>query len=153
MPALLKLIPLRGWIYAAIALALFSFGLHYRAMEKQLAQVKVVATQAAVVVKTDEKQAATQEVQNAIVYTQAVHLPDVPDLGLKCLRDTPSRSPLPAANPVSPASPRVDAPVSGAGLEYDPSGAALTRARQADAQIAYLQARIKELEKEMENSP
>ena len=153
MPELLKLIPLKGWLYAAIALALLAFGLHYRSLERQLEASKVVAQQATVVVKKDEAQAVTQEVQNANVYTQTVSVPAIPDIGIKCVRDTPSRSPLPPTHALTSTLPRVDAPVSGEGPHYDPSGAALTRARQADAQITYLQARIKELEDEMDNAP
>ena len=41
----------------------------------------------------------------------------------------------------------------GSGLTFDPSGALLTRAREADAQITYLQARIRELEAEMKGAP
>ena len=152
MPELLKLIPLKGWLYAAIALALLAFGLHYRSLERQLEASKVVAQQATAVVKKDEAQAVTQEVQNANVYTQTVSVPAIPDIGIKCVRDTPSRSPLPPAHALTSTLPRVDAPVSGEGPHYDPSGAALTVGRDDDALIKALQDQVNDLVSRMNGS-
>jgi hypothetical protein len=152
MPALLALVPLKDWFYGAIIAALLAFGIHYHSLEKQEHAAKVVAIAAQAQVKAVDKTAETTETQSEDIY-KAVIIPAVGDVGVDCVRKHASSSPLPAASPVAGA-PVGEQPADGtAGPSYDPSGAALTRAKAADAQIAYLQRRIHELETQMNNSP
>ena len=151
MPALLSLISPRVVFYGILASLLLAFGIHYKHLGTQVHQVKQVAAAAQTQVKAVYKTAETTETQSALIYKEIVRIPDVPDIGIVC-RNTRSGA-LPPTN-AQPGAP-VGEPTanSGVGPEYDPSGAALTRAAKADAQIAYLQRRVHELETQMNNSP
>lgn len=149
--ALLALIPIKDWTYGIIIAALLAFGMHYHSLEKQEHEAKAVAISAQNDVKRIDIAAQTTETQSALIYKEIVRIPDVPDVGIVC-RNT-SHSTLPAANAVAGTSTGNPAPDSAVGPGYDPSGAALTRAKAADAQIAYLQRRVHELETQMNNSP
>jgi len=149
--ALLKLIPLKDYIYGAIIsalLVLVGICKHDHAVVKE---VKQVGEAAQVAVKADDAAAEKTETQSALIYKEIVRIPDVPDIGIVC-RDTGSSS-LPATVAGAGAAAGQPASDGGVGPEYDPSGAALTRARAADAQIAYLQRRVKELETQMNAAP
>lgn len=155
MLAFLKLLNPKEWLIAGALIALAYGGFwvysrgedHVKAVDAKLAaidQKKVVAVETA---------AQTTESHNADVYKQTVTAPPAASLGIRCVRE-PARTvslPAPLAGTGAPAS---DSNTDGGvGPPYDPSGAALTRAHQADAQIIYLQARIRELETEMQGSP
>lgn len=151
MGALLGMIPFKDWIYGAIIVALIAFGLHYKHLETEVHQTAVVAKAAIVEVKKDTQVAQSTETTNALIYKQAVAIPAVADLGVVCKRTGGGTLPAPSAAAVPAAGNAT--PDSGVGPAYDPTGPALTRARSADAQIAYLQGRIAELEAEMKGAP
>lgn len=100
-----------------------------------------------------EQTAQSTETQSAIIYKQAIAIPAVPDLGVECVRNAPRGGQLPAAVGVAAAGTGERSADRGTGLAFDPTGPALTRAAEANAQIAYLQRRIKELETEMNGAP
>jgi hypothetical protein len=151
--SMLSLIPFCDWCWAILAALLLAFGIHYRNLERDIHQVKQVAVAAQTQVKAVDKAAETTETQSAIIYKQAVIIPVVGDIGVECVRKQPRSSPLPAPDTKPGTSAGVPTPDSSVGPGYDPSGAALARAKAADAQIAYLQRRVKELETQMNNSP
>jgi len=151
MLALLKLIPLKDYIYGAIIvtlLVLVGICKHDHAVVKE---VKQVGNAAVKVVKADDVTAEKTETQSALIYKQIVRIPDVSDLGIVC--SNPGRSTLPAASTQPGAGAGEQPTDGGARPKYDPSGAALTRGAQADAQIAYLQRRVHELEAQMNAAP
>lgn len=138
-------------IYGIIIAALGVFLWHYHSLQNQVDTAKVVAASAKQVVQVDQSAAKTSETQSAIIFKQAVSIPAVADLGVVCRRAGGSQ--VPAADPVAAAPARVQPADSGVGPAYDPSGALLSRAHAADAQIAYLQRRVLELETQMRNAP
>ena len=148
---------IRGYFYAALTVGLLLGGVtlchHVEnvGVKKEATKVEKVGVAAEVKVAVVDATAQSTETQSAIIYKQAVLIPDVGDIGLVC-KHTGS-SPLPAAVSVPGAPVREPVPDSSVGPTFDPSGPLLTRAAQADAQIAYLQRRVKELETQMENSP
>jgi hypothetical protein len=158
MPALLALIPSKDWVYAGIIaamLALFGwYTVHERSVEHAkdiAAAVKIVAKDNAIVA-ADDSHAQTTETSSAIIYKQAVAVPAVADLGIVCERPARSVS-LPAADAIAATSVGNDPAISPTGRSFDPSGDLLTRAAQADAEISYLQRRVAELEKQMNDAP
>lgn len=151
MLAFLKLIPFRDYVYAVIIAALLVFVGICKHDHTVVKEVKQVGTAAEKVVKADDAVAEKSETQSALIYKQIVRIPDVPDIGIVC-EHTGSGS-LPASDAVAGTSAGDRPTDSGDGHPYDPSGAALTRAKAADAQIAYLQRRVKELEKQMNDAP
>ena len=152
MGALLSLIPGRVWLYGALAAVLLGLGIHYKHLENEVHNTAVVAKAAIATVKKDDATAQSTEIQSALIFKQAVSIPAVGDIGVECVRHA-GGSALPAANAVTGTSTGKPASDRGAGPAYDPTGAALTRANAADAQIAYLQRRVKELETQMNNAP
>jgi hypothetical protein len=138
-------------LYGAVILALGIFLWHYHTLQNEVDTAKVVAASAKQVVQVDQSAAKATETRNADVVKQAVSAPPVANLGVVCERAGGGQ--VPAANPVA-AAPTREQPADGpVGPAFDPSGALLTRAALADAQISYLQARIHELETEMNNAP
>ena len=152
MLALLKLIPFKDYLWAALLVVVGCFALHYRSMEHQIQQTAVVAKAAQADVKKVDAQAQTTETQNAIIYEKAVAIPAIGDIGISCVRNAGS-SAVPAPSTVEAPGAGVAAPDRTEGPPYDPSGAVLTRGADADAQIVYLQGRIKELEDQMNGAP
>lgn len=155
MPAFLAAIPLKDWIYCGAIVALLGgFALythHERAIgaDEALAPVAVVAHKAEVQVAVATAVAQSTEKDNASTYAAAIAAaPAVPALGIVC-HDTRSSEVPEAAASSAPGTDR-SAPDSGS---YDPSGSVLTDAARADAQIAYLQGRVHELEAQMADSP
>jgi hypothetical protein len=158
MAALLALIPSRAYEYGAIIIVLsLAFG-GYTLHERHIQHDKDVAAAAALVKKDNAKvaeinsTAQTTEAQSALIYKQVVSVPAVADIGVVCQRAAGSVS-LPAADTIQTTGSGKAAVDRGIGPAFDPTGPALTRARDADAQIAYLQRRIAELEKQMNDSP
>jgi hypothetical protein len=119
-------------------------------IEAQDAKLAAIDQRKVAVVETTAKDT---ESHNDVLYKQTVSAPAVASVGIKCVRNAPSAVSLPAPNTGSGTAVGVGASDSGSGPTYDPSGPALTRARQADAQIKYLQARVHELESEMNGAP
>jgi cell division protein FtsB len=153
--ALLKLISPKEWLVliALIALAaggawLYRHGEQH--IEAQDAKLAAIDQRKVAVVETTAKD---MESHNDVLYKQTVSAPAVASVGIKCVRNAASAVPLPASNTGSGTAARDAITDSGSGPTYDPSGPALTRARKADAQIKYLQARIRELESEMNGAP
>jgi len=150
--ALLKLISPKEWLVVAALLALtIGGGWLYRHGEQHIeAQDKKLAAIDEKKVATVESNATTTESQNALIWKQAVSIPPVPDIGIVCHKASSSVVSSADARKGTAAN---AGPDSGVGPPYDPSGAALTRGSKADAQIKYLQARIRELESEMNGAP
>ena len=158
MLALLKLIPLKDYLWAALVAGLLVwFNVHNHneraaGAQEALAPVAVLAQKVKTEVAVGTAVAQTTESSNAQKYKAAVAAPAPRYLGIVCHRDTGS-SAVPEANPGVTTPAGIPADDSGGGPGYDPSPAALERAAQADAQITYLQGRVKELEAQMEASP
>jgi len=159
MTALLALIPSRAYEYGAIILVLsIAFG-GYTLHERNVQRAKDVAAAAKVVAKdnalvaADDSHALTTETQNALIYKQVVSIPAVADIGVVCQRTAPRSVSLPEADAVATTAVGNDTAVSRVGPTFDPTGAALTRGHDADAEIVYLQGRVAELEKQMNDAP
>jgi hypothetical protein len=159
MGALLALVPVKDWIYGGIIAALLAGFGYYTIHERDVQKAKDFAAAARAVaaankkVGADNAQAQTTETSNALIYKQAVAIPPVGDLGIMC-QHTGSSVSLSKADGVAATAAGNQSADSGSGpASFDPSGAILTRARDADAQIAYLQSRVKELEQQMNSAP
>lgn len=145
---------IRVYLYASLAAAIIGAAAWYTYHERSIGANKEVA----VVEKASAKQevieqkasatAAATETQASTIYDETNRSPPPAQLPIECVRHDPSRVQVQHTNTSGAAAPASEpAAVSGDGPEYNPSGVALERAKQADAQIAYLQARVKELEK------
>ena len=82
MLALLKLIPIKDYLWAALLIVVGCFALHYKHLEHEVQQVKVVGKAAEADVKKVDAVAQTTETQNAIIYERAVAIPAIADIGL-----------------------------------------------------------------------
>ena len=159
MTALLALIPLKDWIYCGIIAALLvGFGVythHERVIgaDEALAPVAVLAQKATLQVAVGTANAAATEKDNGKNFTAAVAAPAPAPVGIVCRHEAAGSGQLPEAGPSVTAAAGQPAADSGGGPAFDPSGAILQRAHDADAQITYLQARVVELETQMEASP
>jgi hypothetical protein len=151
--ALLKMLSLKEWLVIAALLALLAGGgWLYRHGEQHIeAQDAKLAALDQHKIATAETVAQTTESQNALIWKQTVSIPAVPDIGIVC--KSTNSSVVPKANKGVGAPAGDSASISGEGPTFDPSGALLTRAAQADAQITYLQNRIRELETLMNAVP
>lgn len=157
--ALLKLIPGKAYLYAGIVIAVL-LGVHWWNHHEQgigstaaLAPVTALAHKAEIQVVAGAAVAQTTETQNAKDYIAALAVPPPVDLGIVCHRQAASSGELPEA--VGVTATRIGKPAAdvSVGPDYDPSGAVLERAKRAEAQVIYLQARVHELETQMVNSP
>ena len=159
MTALLALIPSRAYEYAAVAFVCALLFGGYTLHERNIQHAKDIAAAAKVVAKenaivaADDSHALTTENQNALIYKQVVRIPAVADIGVVCQRTAPRSVSLPAADAVATTAVGNDTAVSRVGPTFDPTGAALTRGHDADAEIVYLQGRVAELEKQMNDAP
>ena len=153
MLALLKLLSPKEWLVAAGFIAILGgLGWVYHRGEQHVeAQDAKLAALDQHKIATAEAAANTTESQNALIWKQAVSVPAVSDLGIVC--KSASSSVVPQANKGTGATAGDAANISGEGPTFDPSGALLTRAAQADAQITYLQNRVRELETLMNATP
>jgi hypothetical protein len=158
MSALLASIGLKDYCYAALIAALlggFALYTHHERVigaDEALAPVAVLAQKAQLQVAVSTAVAQSTEKDNAQAYVAAVAAPGPAALGIVC-HSAAGSSEVPQADTGGTAAtgqPTVDA---GIALAYDPSGPALQLARDADAQITYLQARVHELETQMAASP
>ena len=152
---------IRLYFYAALALGILVGGVtlchHIEniGVQKEAAKVTKVGVAAEKKVAAADATAQSTETQSAIIFKQAVSIPPVGDIGISCVRVNARAggSEVPAANTGAGAAASDPATLSAEGPPYDPSGAILTRGAQADAQIAYLQRRVKELEAQMNGAP
>ena len=155
MGAILSLIPPRDLFYGALIaliIGFFSWGVvHERHIGAAQVQAEVQHTADVARAKDLSIQAAEEKAAAAsgVIYEKAVAIPPVADLGVDCVRHNPvRRGPVPqAAGGITPGT--AQGSDRGTGHAYDPSGAILTRARRADAQIKYLQQRLNTLEAAM----
>jgi hypothetical protein len=127
---------------------------HERDIGKQevLAPIAVLAQKAQIKVTTGAAVAQSTEVKNAQTYTAALAAPAVRDLGIVCHSDAGSGE-VPTTVAVTATRIGNNAVDGGTGPAFDPSGAILQRAHDADAQITYLQGRVQELEAQMNAAP
>lgn len=157
--ALFKLIPGKVYLYAGIVVAVLVWFHVHNVNERNagadaaLEPVKVLAQKAQIQVATGTAVAQTTETDNGKAYLEAVASPPPAPLRIVCYNPRASSSELPEAVAVTATRLGGSTPNSGDGPGYDPSGAALERARKADAEIKYLQGRVHELETQMVNSP
>lgn len=155
MGAILAGIGIKDYCYAAVIAAVIGaftwYTIHERNIgaDEALAPVAVIAHKAEVQVAVGTAIAKSTEKDNGIDYVTALAAPAVPDTGLVCHSGAGSRE-VPQADASSAPGADRQAPDSGG---FDPSGPVLTDARDADAQIAYLQGRVIELESQMNSSP
>lgn len=159
MLALLKLIPFKDWIYGSIIVGLLiGFG-WYTHHERQVGAAKLqaavtqVASRAEAAVVAANTAAQTAETQSAKTYIKVVTAPAPRNIGLVCHRSGPGSGAVPEAHAVAGTGPGKPAADGGSAATFDPSGAALEVGAKADAQIAYLQARVHQLEAQMDHSP
>lgn len=152
MLAFLKLVPWKDVAYLAVILGLVGW-IYHKGEAHVEAQDTKVAVAANVKVAAVDATAQVTESQNAIIYEKAVAIPAVGDIGDECVRIAPSSGSLPAADAGKGATTGNAAADSRATVRFDPSGAALTVGRKADAQIVYLQGRVRELEAQMNGAP
>lgn len=158
MGALLALVPLKDWIYCGIIVALLAgFGVythHERVVgaDEALAPVAVLAQKAQLQIAVGTVKAADTEKENGDQFNAASSAPvaDVPHI--VCRQAAGSSDVSKASTGIAAAAykPAVD---SGSGPAFDPSGAILKRAAEADAQVTYLQQRVIELQTQMGSSP
>ena len=153
MLAFLKLLNPKEWLVIAALLALLAGGgWLYRHGEQHIeAQDAKLAAMDQRKIATAEGVAQSTESQNAIIWKQAVSIPPVDSIGIVC--KSANSSVVSQAHKGTGTAAGDAANVSGEGPTFDPSGALLTRAAQADAQITYLQKRIVELETLMKAAP
>lgn len=159
MIALLKLIPFKDWVYGGIIAALLvGFGVYtaherHIGAENQAVKTARVAEKAEAQVQEVTVTAQKEELKSAKDFDQAVAAGPVSGIGIVCQRTGARRDQVPQAGSVTASRAGEQSTDGTEGRSYDPSGAVLTRTRDADAQIAYLQGRVHELEKQMEDSP
>lgn len=157
MAALLAGIGIKDYVYTALIALLiggFAYYTHHERVigaNEALAPVAVLAQKAQVAVAVGTAIAAGTEKDNGNAYKAAVAAPRPAGLGIVCHGS--GSGAVPEAVAGSPAGAGQPAAVGGSGPAFDPSGAVLQRAAAADAQITYLQGRVKELESQMESSP
>lgn len=145
---------IRIYLYAAaVAIVLGAAGWytyherHIGAKEEVAVVDKASAKQEVIEQKADAT-AAASEANASTIYDETNRSPPPAALPIECVRH--DESGVPVLNPGAPgAAAAADQPAtdSAVGPTFNPSGAALERAAEADAQIAYLQARVTELEK------
>jgi hypothetical protein len=148
----LALVPLRDWLWAAALVAVLVL-LAYERHEGKMAIIAADRRTAMVAEAKDQAiEAAAQSATNteSQIYEKAVAVTPVGDIGILC--HAPARGVVPAT-PAGAAAAVAPAADGAAGPQYDPSGAILTIGAKADAQITYLQNRIKILEDLMNQSP
>lgn len=159
MGALLALIPIKDWIYGSIIVGLlagFGIWIHKhdtKIVDEALAPVAVLAQKAQIQVAVGTAVAQSTETANAKSYDETVAAPAPADLGLVCHSEAASSGIVSQTGTGTEAAVGEQTADSGNGSAFDPSGAILQRAAEADAQIMYLQGRVTELENQMKASP
>lgn len=150
MLALLKLVPLKDWLYIgciAVLLAGFaSYTVHERHVGEAVIEKKDAALKAAAVAlnTASEHLADIKEIQIETQFKYIVDSAPVASTGLVCHNATPSAEQPHAAASEGPSDPAA-ANVLPSG-SFDPSGPLLTLLRDADAQVNALLDRNAELE-------
>lgn len=154
MLALLKLIPLKDWLYIgciAVLLAGFaSYTVHERHVGEAVVEKKDVALRAAAAAlnKASENLADLNEINIGKVYEKYITAPPIADApGLVCVNTAPAaEQPQTADNRSGTADPKAELPNGG----FNPSGELLTLLRSDDAQINGLIDTVLNLEAELE---
>lgn len=158
MGALLASIGIKDYVYGALIVAIiaaFAFYTHHEreiGIDEALAPVSVLANKAATTVAVGTAVAKITEKDNAHAYTAATAAPAPASLGIVCHSAARSGD-VPQAVAVAAPGAGNGAVDGGSSAAYDPSGAALKLGADTDAQVTYLQARVKELEDQMTASP
>jgi hypothetical protein len=148
------LAPYKVYAYGALAAAVIGAGLYYTYHERHIGAKEEVA----VVDKASAKQevierkasntAAASEAQASTLYDETNRAPPPAQLPIECVRHDQGGVPVQNIGTTSGAASASKPAADGAvGSEYNPSGPALERGKEADAQIIYLQARVALLEK------
>jgi hypothetical protein len=148
--------PIKAYIAGGILVAVIGSAAVFIHHERALGAAEVVAADKRTALVAAAKDKAIEAAENAAsntasqVYEKVVSLPSVDDIGVVC-----QRAPAPVSNvlPEAPTGAQLPVTVSGVGPAYDPSGALLTRARDADAEIAALLADNAAMRKAMNASP
>jgi hypothetical protein len=135
----------KAYLYGAILVALLGAFMWYTIHERTVEHAKDMAAIAALTQSAQRKDANIEAAESAALTPIGVDyhakLAAAPDLGLGLVCHDPVR-PGPVSGPASDR-PGANAAADGdVGPPYDPSGPALTRAEQADAQIIGLQQTI-----------
>lgn len=149
MFAALALIPLRDWCWAALAAALLGGGLYAIHHEREIGAQKVVAADAKVAqAQVIHNTEVTNRVKTALAaaeaqFTAARSAPTLPAPSIVCVTAARYRRPVSSA-PSTPGGSDVSSFVpEEATVSFDPAPAVLAIGRDADAQVALLQATIK----------
>lgn len=157
MLALLKLVPVKDWIYTALIAVILSVGtaawIKHDNAERAIGAAKIekkdAALRAAAVAlnKASENLADIKELNIGAVYEKYKLLPPVADTGLVCHESAPAAEQPKSANsgPITNGA-QAELPDGG----FDPSGAILTLLRDDDAQINGLIDTVLVLEAELE---
>lgn len=146
---MLALLTIKDYVYGAIIAAILAFlgwfAMHERAVvaaaDKAVAQHQLIR---------EEKQsgaAAVQVVKDEATYTAAVAAPTLPAPRVVCVTAAPGPRAVPAhAGPASGGDGAVAVPTEATGPvhSFDPAPGALQVGRDADAQVALLQAYVKD---------
>lgn len=137
MLALLKLVPVRDWLYAAVIAVLLAFFGWFTVHERDEGRAVILAADKkladAVAEKNLLKEQAAQAASNQVsqVYEKAIAVPAVGDLGLVC--HAPGSAPVSQGPEYRPdVTHKADIGSQGS---FDPSGPILTLLRDDDAQI------------------
>lgn len=146
--------PYKAYLWAAVAAALICAAgwavYHERhiGVKEEVAVVQKASAKQEVIEQKAAATAAVSETKASTLYEETNRAPAPAELPIECVRHSPSAVPVQDPGTASGAA-AVDQPAtnSGDGPEFNPSGPLLERAKQADAQIIYLQARVKLLEK------
>lgn len=159
-----SLIPIRDYIYGGVIVALAIFSAvewrKHNVHEQKIGETRVITQNTKVAVAAEKQVAAatavatTTEASNAKRFETSTAAHPAPAPGLRCrAASAPPGGIVPQASTGVAPGAHSAAPDGGVGPAFDPVPALLARAHAADAQIAYLQERVLELEAQMRNSP
>lgn len=151
MLALLKLVPLKDWLYCGAILVLLAGFVTYTVHERHIGEQKIEAADAKVVAAQTAANKASEEKANASIaesvqeFNAAVAAPTLPVPQLLCRPASgggavPSRAPAPGPSDDTSVGPEATGP------SFDPSERVLAVGRDADAQIVLLQNYIRALQ-------
>lgn len=134
--AFLKKIPIKDYLWAALAVALFAGALHERHEGAEKVERKDAALRAAAIAlnKASESLADIKELNVGKVYEKYIALPPVPSTGLVCVKPAPIQPQASADRPE--ANDKADELPA---RSFDPSGPILTLLRDDDAKVIALQ--------------
>lgn len=150
---LTKLLPLRDWCYIGVIIALLAAFGWYTYHERSVGAQKVVAAdtrlatkQAARVAKVETNETADIQASR-VQYKAAVAAPTAPAPSIVCRAAAPGRSVVPGHGRAAAGSNGASAVPAESTVPFDPAPAVINDGRDADAQIAELQAYIRACQK------